>query len=169
MIVVVFVLVDWIWNFLLSFFAPKIAADIGPLILLIFFGALVFGWCYVYLFIPETKGLSLEEVRFIYSRPILPSFPPSLAPSPPASLWNSALAVYNLYIMSFVFIPIMSGKLICLGIEIQVDEMYTAGVKPWRSKGWKPHLMDHVHDRKHNSDIKEEHVPEKGDVENAST
>lgn len=57
---------DWIWNFLLGFFAPKIAVDIGPLILLIFFGALVFGWFYVYLLIPETKGLSLEEVRFLF-------------------------------------------------------------------------------------------------------
>jgi hypothetical protein len=37
--------------------------SIGPLILLIFFGVLLFGWVYVYLFIPETKGLSLEEVR----------------------------------------------------------------------------------------------------------
>ena len=55
-------LIDWIWNFLLSFFAPRIANDIGPLILLIFFGMLVFGYIYVYLFIPETKGLSLEEV-----------------------------------------------------------------------------------------------------------
>lgn len=53
---------DWIWNFLLSFFAPRIAAKIGPLILLIFFGMLVFGFFYVYLVIPETKGLSLEEV-----------------------------------------------------------------------------------------------------------
>ena len=57
--------VDWLWNFLLSFFAPRIAARIGPLILMIFFGMLVFGFVYVYLFIPETKGLSLEEVFFI--------------------------------------------------------------------------------------------------------
>ncbi|KAI3616738.1 sugar transporter, partial [Moniliophthora roreri] len=73
---------NWLWNFLLSFFAPKIAADIGPLILMIFFGMLVFGFVYVWLFIPETKGLSLEEV----------------------------------------------------------DEMYRAGVKPWNSVNWKPHL-----------------------------
>lgn len=37
------------------------AGPLGPLILLIFFGMLVFGWFYVFLFIPETKGLSLEE------------------------------------------------------------------------------------------------------------
>lgn len=57
---------DWLWNFLLSFFSPRIANDIGPLILLIFCGMLVFGYVYVYLFIPETKGLSLEEVDEMY-------------------------------------------------------------------------------------------------------
>ena len=36
---------------------------IGPLILLIFFGMLLFGYVYVYFFIPETRGLTLEEVR----------------------------------------------------------------------------------------------------------
>jgi SP family sugar:H+ symporter-like MFS transporter len=78
---------NWLWNFLLSFFAPRIAARIGPLILLIFFGMLLFGYVYVYLFIPETKGLSLEEV----------------------------------------------------------DEMYRAGVKPWNSPGWRPHLSEEAH------------------------
>ena len=73
-----------LWNFLLSFFAPSIAAEyvqrwfsllqifkyddrIGPLILLIFFGMLLFGFGYVYLFIPETRGLTLEEVcKFLF-------------------------------------------------------------------------------------------------------
>jgi len=63
---------NWIWNFLLSFFAPRIAARIGPLILLIFFGMLVFGFGYVYLFIPETRGLSLEEVDEMYRSGIKP-------------------------------------------------------------------------------------------------
>jgi SP family sugar:H+ symporter-like MFS transporter len=63
---------NWIWNFLLSFFAPKIAAKIGPLILLIFFGMLLFGYGYVYLFIPETRGLSLEEVDELYRAGIKP-------------------------------------------------------------------------------------------------
>ena len=52
--------------FLLSFFATRIAEKIGPLILLIFFGMFVFGFVYVYVFIPETKGLSLEEVDEMY-------------------------------------------------------------------------------------------------------
>ncbi|CCL98892.1 uncharacterized protein FIBRA_00899 [Fibroporia radiculosa] len=63
---------NWVWNFLLSFFSPRIADDIGPLILLIFAGMLVFGFCYVYLFIPETKGLSLEEVDEMYRAKVLP-------------------------------------------------------------------------------------------------
>lgn len=67
---------NWLWNFLLSFFAPRIAQIIGPLILLIFFGMLVFGWLYVYLFIPETRGLSLEEVDEMYRSGVKP--------------WNSA-------------------------------------------------------------------------------
>jgi len=57
---------NWVWNFLLSFFSPRIAARIGPLILLIFFGVLLFGFVYVYLFIPETVGLTLEEVDELY-------------------------------------------------------------------------------------------------------
>ncbi|KAI0658309.1 general substrate transporter [Cubamyces menziesii] len=67
---------NWIWNFLLGFFSPRIANDIGPLILLIFFGMLVFGYVYVYFFIPETKGLSLEEVDEMYRAEVKP--------------WNSA-------------------------------------------------------------------------------
>ncbi|KAH9923154.1 general substrate transporter [Epithele typhae] len=63
---------NWLWNFLLSFFAPRIAEDIGPLILLIFFGMLTFGYVYVYLFIPETKGLSLEEVDEMYRSGVKP-------------------------------------------------------------------------------------------------
>ncbi|KAA1478057.1 general substrate transporter [Dentipellis sp. KUC8613] len=63
---------NWLWNFLLSFFSPRIAADIGPLILLIFFGMLVFGYVYVYFMIPETKGLSLEEVDQLYRDGVRP-------------------------------------------------------------------------------------------------
>lgn len=46
------------------------------------------GFVYVYLFIPETKGLSLEEV----------------------------------------------------------DELYRSPVKPWNSVGWRPHLLDEIHE-----------------------
>ena len=71
---------------------------IGPLILLIFFGMLVFGFVYVYFAIPEVKGLSLEEV----------------------------------------------------------DEMYAAGIKPWKSAGWKPQLTERAHEA-----VKQRHEHEK--------
>jgi len=77
---------NWLWNFLLSFFSPRISVDIGPLILLIFFGMLVFGLIYVYFAIPEVKGLSLEEVDEYYRSGVKP--------------WNSASwkpAVKNLH------------------------------------------------------------------------
>jgi len=64
---------NWIWNFLGSFFSPRIAAHIGPLILLIFCGILVFAFGYVYLFIPETKGLRLEEIDEMYRTGVKPS------------------------------------------------------------------------------------------------
>ena len=66
---------------MLSFFAPRIAEKIGPLILLIFFGMLVFGFVYVYLFIPETKGLSLEEVDEMYRSGVKPWNSPGWRPN----------------------------------------------------------------------------------------
>jgi len=39
-------------------FSPLIVDDIGPLILLIFFGCLIGAIIYVFFFIPETKGAS---------------------------------------------------------------------------------------------------------------
>ncbi|KAF5352149.1 hypothetical protein D9758_009265 [Tetrapyrgos nigripes] len=58
------------------FLGVRISNDIGPLILMIFFGMLVFGFVYVYLFIPETKGLILEEIDEMYVAGVKP--------------WNSA-------------------------------------------------------------------------------
>jgi len=63
---------NWIWNFLLGFFAPRIAGDIGPAILLIFFGCLICGFVYVYFFVPEVKGLSLEEIDELYRSGVKP-------------------------------------------------------------------------------------------------
>ncbi|WVR06647.1 hypothetical protein IAU60_003679 [Kwoniella sp. DSM 27419] len=57
---------NWLWNFLLSYFSPLIADDIGPLILLVFFGCLVFAFFYVLFMVPETRGISLEEVDELY-------------------------------------------------------------------------------------------------------
>lgn len=58
---------NWFWNFMLGYFSPLIANDIGPLILLVFFGCLIAAFIYVYFFIPETKGISLEEVDELYT------------------------------------------------------------------------------------------------------
>ncbi|CAO1625109.1 unnamed protein product [Parajaminaea phylloscopi] len=57
---------NWFWNFMLGYFSPKIAADLGPYIMLIFFGLLCCSFIYVFFFIPETKGLSLEQVDEMY-------------------------------------------------------------------------------------------------------
>lgn len=63
---------NWFWNFMLSFFSPRIVDQIGPMIMLVFFGMLVFGYIYVYFAIPETKGLTLEEVDELYRSGIAP-------------------------------------------------------------------------------------------------
>ena len=41
-------------------------------ILLIFFGCLLFAFVYVFFFIPETKGISLEEVDELYRTGVKP-------------------------------------------------------------------------------------------------
>ncbi|WVQ84241.1 hypothetical protein IAT38_006393 [Cryptococcus sp. DSM 104549] len=58
--------VNWLWNFLLSYFSPLIAEDIGPLIMLVFFGCLIGAFIYVFFMLPETRGISLEEVDELY-------------------------------------------------------------------------------------------------------
>lgn len=57
---------NWFWNFMLGWFSPKIADDMGPYIMLIFFALLCCSFVYVFFFIPETKGLSLEQVDEMY-------------------------------------------------------------------------------------------------------
>jgi len=64
---------------------------------------LLFGYVYVYLSIPETRGLTLEEVCTFPLR------------------HHSAVS------------------------QMQVDEMYRAGIKPWNSADWKPHLGEDPH------------------------
>ncbi|KAG9035782.1 hypothetical protein FRB95_010550 [Tulasnella sp. JGI-2019a] len=92
---------NWLWNFLLSFFSPRIAARIGPLILLIFFGMLVFGFFYVWLFVPETKGLSLEEVDEMYRSRVKPWHSAAWKPSHPDVTTNEKLGVGR--------VPVSSG------------------------------------------------------------
>ncbi|WRT68105.1 uncharacterized protein IL334_005080 [Kwoniella shivajii] len=72
---------NWLWNFLLSYFLPLIAADIGPLILLVFCGCLIFAFFYVFFMIPETRSISLEEVDELYRTKVKPWKSTSWVPS----------------------------------------------------------------------------------------
>lgn len=57
----------WTWNFLISFFTPMITAKIGYLYGYVFCGAIFFSLFFVYFGIPETKGLTLEEIDELYA------------------------------------------------------------------------------------------------------
>ncbi|GAA5869800.1 hypothetical protein JCM8547_005847 [Rhodosporidiobolus lusitaniae] len=63
---------NWIWNFLIAFFSPRIASSIGPLIMLIFAVMMGVQIVYVYTLLRETKGLSLESVDEMYRAKVLP-------------------------------------------------------------------------------------------------
>lgn len=58
---------NWLWNFLLSYFSNKVAAQYNSFIMLIFGSVLVFSAVFSYLAVPELKGLSLEQVEELYS------------------------------------------------------------------------------------------------------
>ncbi|KAF4004082.1 Sugar (and other) transporter family protein [Saccharomyces cerevisiae] len=53
---------NWMWGFLISFFTPFITGAINFYYGYVFLGCLVFAYFYVFFFVPETKGLTLEEV-----------------------------------------------------------------------------------------------------------
>ncbi len=55
-----------------SYFAPRIANDIGPLVLFPYFGMLLAAAVYTFFFVPETKGLSLEQVDKMYLSGVKP-------------------------------------------------------------------------------------------------
>ncbi|KAH3671351.1 hypothetical protein WICMUC_004648 [Wickerhamomyces mucosus] len=63
---------NWLWGFLISFFTPFITSAIHFYYGYVFLGCLVFAFFYVYFFLPETKGLSLEEVNELYEAKVLP-------------------------------------------------------------------------------------------------
>jgi len=63
---------NWFWNFLLSFFTPFITGAINFYYGYVFMGCLIFAWFYVFFFVPETKGLSLEEVNDMWLEGVLP-------------------------------------------------------------------------------------------------
>lgn len=58
---------NWIWGFLISFFTPFITSAIHFYYGFVFAGCLIFSFFYVYFFVMETKGLTLEEVDELYA------------------------------------------------------------------------------------------------------
>ncbi|CAH6722411.1 high-affinity hexose transporter Hxt7p [[Candida] jaroonii] len=63
---------NWIWGFLISFFSPFITSAIHFYYGFVFTGCLIFSFFFVYFFVYETKGLSLEEVDELYSSDVKP-------------------------------------------------------------------------------------------------
>ncbi|EGV64007.1 hexose transporter hxt5 [Yamadazyma tenuis] len=63
---------NWMWGFLISFFTPFITAKIHFYYGFVFSGCLLFSFFYVYFFVSETKGLTLEEVDELYRQNIAP-------------------------------------------------------------------------------------------------
>ncbi|KIM82997.1 hypothetical protein PILCRDRAFT_70080 [Piloderma croceum F 1598] len=57
---------NWIWNFLLSYFSPPISAKIGAKYGFVFFGANFLAAAFVFCFVPEMAGLSLEEINGLF-------------------------------------------------------------------------------------------------------
>ncbi|CAI4400419.1 CMF_collapsed_G0027110.mRNA.1.CDS.1 [Saccharomyces cerevisiae] len=57
---------NWMWGFLISFFTPFITGAINFYYGYVFLGCLVFAYFYVFFFVPETKGLTLEEVNTMW-------------------------------------------------------------------------------------------------------
>lgn len=63
---------NWIWGFLIGFFTPFITNAINFSYGYVFMGCMVFAYFYVFFFVSETKGLTLEEVETMYAEGVLP-------------------------------------------------------------------------------------------------
>ncbi|CAI4395400.1 ALI_collapsed_G0029030.mRNA.1.CDS.1 [Saccharomyces cerevisiae] len=61
-----------LWGFLIGFFTPFITSAINFYYGYVFMGCLAFSYFYVFFFVPETKGLSLEEVDEMWMDGVLP-------------------------------------------------------------------------------------------------
>ncbi|THH21042.1 hypothetical protein EW146_g432 [Bondarzewia mesenterica] len=57
---------NWVWNFLLSYFSPPISAKIGAKYGFVFFGANFLAAAFIYFFVPEMAGLSLEKINGLF-------------------------------------------------------------------------------------------------------
>lgn len=72
---------NWLWGFLISFFTPFITSAINFYYGYVFMGCLVYAFIYVFFFVPETKGLSLEEVDEMYASGVKPWLSHNWTPS----------------------------------------------------------------------------------------
>lgn len=63
---------NWMWGFLISFFTPFITGAINFYYGYVFVGCLCFSFFYVFFFIPESKGLTLEEIDEMWMEGVLP-------------------------------------------------------------------------------------------------
>ncbi|CAI4060780.1 hypothetical protein N7582_003033 [Saccharomyces uvarum] len=63
---------NWMWGFLIGFFTPFITRAISFSYGYVFMGCLIFSYFYVFFFVCETKGLTLEEVNEMYEERIKP-------------------------------------------------------------------------------------------------
>uniref|UniRef100_A0A674JAV9 Major facilitator superfamily (MFS) profile domain-containing protein n=1 Tax=Terrapene triunguis TaxID=2587831 RepID=A0A674JAV9_9SAUR len=55
--------ISWMWLFVIGMIFPYIVESLGPFCFLIFLGSLVFSTIFTYLFLPETKGKSIMEIK----------------------------------------------------------------------------------------------------------
>lgn len=65
---------NWIWGFMIGYFTPTISAKLHFVYGYVFLGCVVFGIFFVCVGVPETKGLSLEDIEELYTK-----FTPGLA------------------------------------------------------------------------------------------
>ncbi|AMD19249.1 HBR348Cp [Eremothecium sinecaudum] len=63
---------NWTWSFLISYFTPHITRAIHFRYGFVFAACLVFSFFYVFFFVPETKGITLEEVEEMWQEGIPP-------------------------------------------------------------------------------------------------
>ncbi|CDK24855.1 unnamed protein product [Kuraishia capsulata CBS 1993] len=63
---------NWMWGFLIAFFTPFITQAIHFAYGYVFMGCVIFSLFFVYFCVPETKGLTLEEVDDMYDQKFTP-------------------------------------------------------------------------------------------------
>ncbi|CAI4059653.1 hypothetical protein N7582_001399 [Saccharomyces uvarum] len=63
---------NWLWQFLIGFFTPFITGSIHFYYGYVFVGCLIAMFFYIFFFLPETIGLSLEEIQLLYEEGVKP-------------------------------------------------------------------------------------------------